>query len=781
MCTPYELSEEDIKLRYITPAITSKGWAEDSIFMEQKVKFTDGKISLEGNRAHREEPKYADYVLYANKATPIAIIEAKKSSYDVSYGLQQAMEYAAMLDVKFAYSSNGKGFAEHDFLTGKERTFGMDCFPSCEELISRYKSEVTNGKGFNQQEEAVFNQPLYSGQNTYPPRYYQLNAINRAVNAVAKGQNRVLLVMATGTGKTYIAFQIVWRLLKSGLKKKVLYLADRNILVDQSIQQDFKPLDKVIHKIDYSKDRNYLEELGAYQVFFALYQQLIGQNDEKNYQELFPNPDYFDLVIIDECHRGSARDDSNWRTILEYFWSATHIGMTATPKETRYQSNINYFGGPVYMYSLNDGIEDGFLAPFKVIKMITNIGDEWRPTKGQRDTNGVEIEDRIYNNNDYDYNIIIEDRHREVAMQITDYLKNTDRMAKTIVFCADEKHAERMRMALTNANADMCKKNPDYVVRITGSDEYGKGKLDYFTSVSSNYPVIVTTSKLLSTGVDCKMVKLIVLDQRINSMTEFKQIIGRGTRLRENEGKLYFIVMDFRNVTRLFADPDWDGPIETDERYSPNYRTPQPPDSDKVCEEEPDFSNYKPVVDKDGCRVEVIGKVVSLYDTNGKLLRTESITDYTKRNIVDRYATFDVFAVKWNEATNKSVFAEMLKEQGINLAALKHEQGMDDVDDFDFICHIAYNRKPLTRRERAEQVKKRDVFSKYGEKARAVLEALLDKYMNVGVSELENLSVLSNDPFRQFGSPSKIAEYFGDKEGYLNAVKELEQMIYMIA
>ena len=485
MNTPHVLSEEDIKLRHITPAITSKGWQEDSIFMERRVKFTDGKINLKGNLEYREKPKYADYVLYANKATPIAIIEAKKSSHDVLYGLQQAMEYAVRLDVKFAYSSNGKGFAEHDFLTGKERTFGMDCFPSC--------------------------------------------------------------------------------------------------------------------------------------------------------------------------------------------------------------------------------------------------------------------------------------------------------MAKTIVFCADEKHAERMRMALTNANADMCKKNPDYVVRITGSDEYGKGKLDYFTSVSSNYPVIVTTSKLLSTGVDCKMVKLIVLDQRINSMTEFKQIIGRGTRLREKEGKLYFIVMDFRNVTRLFADPDWDGPIETVDGYYPIYRNPQPLDSEKVSEEDVDFSNYKPIVDKEGCKVKVTGKVVSLYDTNGKLLRTESITDYTKRNIVDRYATFDVFAVKWNEVTNKSVFAEMLKKQGINLATLKHEQGMDGVDDFDFICHIAYNRKPLTRRERAEQVKKRDVFSKYGEKARAVLEALLDKYMNVGVSELENLSVLSNDPFRQFGSPSRIVAYFGDKAGYLNAVKELEQMIYEIA
>lgn len=495
----HELTEEDIKFRYINDAITNKGWTKDSIFMEQQVKFTDGKINLHGNFVHREKPKFADYVLYVNKATPIAVVEAKDANHSVSHGLQQAMEYAKMLDAKFAFSSNGEGFAEHDFLTGKERTFGMDEFPTRDELIERYKREANDGNGLNGQEEAIINQPFCTGQNIFPPRYYQLNAVNRTVNAIAKGQSRVLLVMATGTGKTYTAFQIVWRLLKSGLKKKVLYLADRNILVDQSIQQDFKPLEKVIHKIDYSKDKNHLEELGSYQVFFALYQQLIGQNEAKNYQELFPNPNYFDLVIIDECHRGSAKDDSNWRTILEYFSPATHIGMTATPKETRYQSSIGYFGEPVYTYSLKNGIEDGFLAPFKVINITTNIGDEWRPVKGQKDIYGNEIEDRIYNNSDYDYNIVIEDRHREVAQEITNYLKSTDRMAKTIVFCADETHAERMRIALTNANADMCKKNPDYVVRITGSDEYGKGKLDYFISVSSKYPVIATTSKLLST------------------------------------------------------------------------------------------------------------------------------------------------------------------------------------------------------------------------------------------------------------------------------------------
>ena len=781
-----DLTEEDVKFRYINEAITSKGWSKDSIFMEQKVKFTDGKISLHGNLVHREKPKFADYVLYVNKATPIAIVEAKDANHSVSHGLQQAMNYAQMLDVKFAYSSNGEGFAEHDFLTGKERTFAMDEFPTKEELIERYKNEANDGNGLKEQELSVIEQPFCTGQNIFPPRYYQRNAVNRTVGAIAKGQNRVLLVMATGTGKTYTAFQIVWRLLKSGLKKKVLYLADRNILVDQSIQQDFNPLKKITHKIDYSKDKNHLEELSSYQVFFALYQQLIGQNDAKNYQELFPNPDYFDLVIVDECHRGSAKDDSNWRNILDYFSSATHIGMTATPKETKYQSSIGYFGEPVYTYSLKNGIEDGFLAPFKVINITTNIGDEWRPTKGQKDIYGNEIEDRIYNNSDYDYNIVIEDRTREVAQEITNYLRSTDRMAKTIVFCADETHAERMRMALTNANADMCKKNPDYVVRITGSDEYGKSKLDYFISVAEKYPVIATTSKLLSTGVDCKMTKLIVLDQQIGSMTEFKQIIGRGTRLREKEGKTYFTVMDFRNVTRLFADPDWDGPIEIDPNYPPKEKEPTPylpPKEDEPTGvKEPDPAPQpKPIVAKDGCQVMIINKVVSVYDTDGKLLRTESITDYTKKSIIDTYATIDTFTSKWQETKKKSDIAEMLKESGIDLAALKHAENMDDVDDFDFICHIAYGKKTLTRHERAEQVKKRDIFSKYGEQARGVLEALLDKYIKEGISELESLTVLENDPFRKLGSKSNIVKFFGGKQGYLDAVKELEQYIYNIA
>lgn len=774
-----QLSEEDIKLRYITPSIVDKGWSVDNITMETKVKLTDGKINLRGNLVSRGKAKYADYVLYYNRATPIAIVEAKDANHTVAHGLQQAKEYAQMMDVPFAFSSNGMGYQEYDFLTGKERSFSMDQFPTKEELYARFISESNGGAGLSDNQMKVIDQPFCTGQDIFPPRYYQRNAVNRTVNSVAQGKKRLLLVMATGTGKTYTAFQIVYRLLKAGLVKKVLYLADRNILVDQSIQQDFKPLDKTIHKVSYQKDKG--PGNTAYEVYFALYQQLIGQGGKQQYKELF-KPEFFDMVIVDECHRGSAKDDSNWREILDYFDGAIQLGMTATPKETKYQSSITYFDEPIYTYSLKEGIEDGYLAPFKVVNITTNIGDEWRPTKGQKDINGNLIEDCIYNNTDYDYNIVIEDRIREVAHEITCYLKNTDRMAKTIVFCADEEHADRMRTALVNENSDMCRKNPDYVVRITGSDPYGQSKLDYFISVASKYPVIATTSKLLSTGVDCKMVKLIVLDQRINSMTEFKQIVGRGTRIREKDGKTHFTIMDFRNITRLFADPDWDGPIEVDESYSKQKPKPYPEyKDDPTIIHEPDPKprpNPKPIVDKDGCRVEVINKVVSVYDANGKLLRTESITDYTRKNINDTYVNLDDFINHWNAAEKKAEITDLMRESGIDLQALKIERNMENVDDFDFICHIAYGKKPLTRKERAENVKKRDVFNRYGAEARKVLEALLDKYANDGISQLENRMVLKLDPFRQMGSPANIAKLFGGNKQYFSAVKELENLIY---
>ena len=777
-----QMSEEDIKLQYITPAITAK-WDINKITMETNI--TDGRINLKGNFVTREKPKRADYVLYLNSNNPIAIVEAKDNKHSISHGLQQAMAYASMLDIPFAYSSNGDGFFEHDFLTGKERELGLDEFPTEEELYCRYKNGANNGEGLSENQEKMIQQPYYSSQKTYPPRYYQRIAINRTVDAISRGKDRLLLVMATGTGKTYTAFQIVYRLLKSGMKSKILYLADRNNLVDQSIQQDFAPLEKVIHKVNFSKDDP--STITSYQVYFSLYQQLAGGNDDQEedinntilkLKQLF-RPDFFDLIIVDECHRGSAKKESNWRKILEYFASATQIGMTATPKETKYISNIDYFGEPIYTYSLKEGIEDGFLAPFKVINVMTDIGEGWRPRKGQCDIYGNEIEDRIYTNSDYDYNIIIEDRIQQVAAEITNYLKSTDRMAKTIVFCATEDAAERMRVALVNQNSDMVQKNPDYVVRITGSDTYGKSKLDYFISVREKYPVIATTSKLLSTGSDCKMTKLIVLDEMIGSMTEFKQIIGRGTRLREKEGKTHFVVMDFRNVSRLFADPDWDGPIEMDEDFNPksgsgkNTKPPVGSGPDPVEPKQP-----KPIVNRDGCQVKIVYKTVSVYDANGKLLRQESIIDYTKENILGAYASLENFIRKWSAEEKKEKIRRLLREQGIDLETLKEDQGMSDVDDFDFICHVAFDKKPLTRKERAENVKKRDFLNKYSGAAREVLEALLDKYMNTGIYEIEKAEILKLDPFMRMGKPQKIASYFGGKDGYLKAVKELENAIY---
>ena len=769
-----QMSEEDIKLYFITPAI-QKGW-KDHITMETKI--TDGRINIRGNIVARSKPKYADYMLYLNDGKPIAVVEAKDNNHSVSHGLQQAMTYAKMMDLPFAYSSNGDAFYEHDFLTGKEREIALDQFPTQEELVARYFSELNSGEGISEKEKKIVSQPYYSSQNTYPPRYYQRNAVNRTVEAIARGQQRLLLVMATGTGKTYTAFQIVYRLLGADLKKRILYLADRNILVDQSILQDFAPLEKTIYKVDFS-DKECLRKIASHEVNFALYHQMVGQNDEEHFRQI-PS-EYFDLIIVDECHRGSAKEDSNWRKVLEYFSSATQIGMTATPKESEKVSNIDYFGDPVYTYSLKQGIEDGFLAPFKVINITTNIGDGWRPYQGQLDIYGNEIEDRIYNNSDYDYNIILQDRTNEVAKEITDYLKSTDRMQKTIVFCASEDHAERMRIALINHNSDMVKENSDYCVRITGSDVYGKSKLDYFISVSSPYPVIATTSELLSTGADCKMTKLIVLDKTIESMTTFKQIIGRGTRIREKDGKTHFIVMDFRNVTRLFTDPDWDGPIEQDEGFRHSGASEPKRGIANIVREEPEtYQVDTPVVDKNGCKVKIINKTVSVYDINGKLLRQEDIIDYTRTNIKGEYASLSDFILKWKASDKKKLIEESFLAMGIDLKALKVDQGMDDVDDFDFICHLAYGKKPLTRKERANNVKKKDFFSKYSADAQAVLNILLDKYMNQGITEVEDIKVLSLADFANFGKPSRIVKLFGGKIQYEAAIRELEENIYEV-
>lgn len=841
-----EMSEEDIKHEYITTALESK-WDAKKISMETELwkavkkrnqnlhiacsplnDFTDGKVRIKGNIPSRDKGKRCDYILWYNKGTPLAIVEAKDNNHSSSYGLQQAIEYGVALQVPFVYTSNGSSFFEHDFTTGLEKEIPLSEFPTAEELMARWRGvdaekiiEVEsrslyaiNGESKIYDvpltfEEKLMNTPFYSGADCYPPRYYQRNAVNRTLEAIAKHQSRILIAMATGTGKTYTAFQIVWRLLDSGAKKKVLYLADRNNLVDQSIQQDFKPLEKVIHKINFQKEDK--SKISAYQVYFALYQQLDGakrksedeeetdeeiENEISKYKEYFA-PEFFDLIIVDECHRGSAKAESRWRKILDYFNSATQIGMTATPKETKYVSNIYYFGEPVYSYSLKQGIEDGFLAPFKVINVHTNIDDGWRPKKGQKDIYGNEIEDREYNLNDYDYNIVIQDRIEQVAQEITKYLKETDRMSKTIVFCPTEDAAERMRIALNNLNSDMVLKDKQgnvkeqYVVRITGSDSYGKSKLDYFISVREQYPVIATTSKLLSTGSDCKMVKLIVIDELINSMTEFKQIIGRGTRLRYKEGKTHFTIMDFRRVSRLFADPEWDGEVEQDEDFEKTADTEKGitknPDNENGNDDSENGDDTVPtrktvqIVGKGSIDVDVLQRLVSVYDTDGKLLRQISIEDYTKESILGTYQTLENFIQTWNEEQKKEVIRNMLKEKGIDLELVKQEQNMSDVDDFDFICHIAFNQKPLTRRERAENVKKRDVFGKYGEAAKEVINALLDKYAELGIYDIESTEILKQNPFTKYGKPSRIAALFGGSDKYRAALREIEHELYRVA
>ena len=823
-----DMTEEDIKLQYITPALTSK-WDIKKITMETSPlnNFTDGKVRINGNIPSRDKGKRCDYVLWYNKGTPLAIVEAKDNNHSSSFGMQQAISYGIMMNVPFVYTSNGDSFFEHDFTTGLEKEFPLSEFPTAEELFNRWKNvdaekivEVENRMQYaidgNTKiydvplcfEEKLMNTPFYSGADCYPPRYYQRNAVNRTLEAIAKQQTRILIAMATGTGKTYTAFQLVWRLIESGTKKKVLYLADRNNLVDQSIQQDFKPLEKVIHKINFQKEDK--SKISAYQVYFALYQQLdsakhkgeeVEETEEEieaevsKYKEYFDS-DFFDLIIVDECHRGSAKADSRWRKILDYFTGATQIGMTATPKETKYVSNIDYFGEPVYQYSLKQGIEDGFLAPFKVINVHTNIDDGWRPKKGQKDIHGNEIEDREYNLADYDYNIIIQDRIDEVANEITKYLKETDRMSKTIVFCPTEDAADRMRIALNNLNTDMVLRDnqgnvkEQYVVRITGSDKYGKDKLDYFISVGEKYPVIATTSKLLSTGSDCKMVKLIVIDELINSMTEFKQIIGRGTRLRYSEGKTHFTIMDFRRVSRLFADPDWDGEIEQDDEFGKPTGGDDGGNTDNGGNKpgngnggdgpggDPISPKVVQIVGTGDVNIKVLQRLVSIYDTDGKLLKQESIEDYTKESIIGTYQTLDNFIQTWNEEQKKEVIRNMLKDKGIDLELIKQDQNMTDVDDFDFICHIAFNQKPLTRRERVNNVKKRDIFGKYGEAAKEVINALLDKYAELGIYDIESTEILKQNPFTKYGKPARIAALFGGNDKYRQAIRELEAEIY---
>ncbi|MDR1854556.1 MAG: DEAD/DEAH box helicase family protein [Azoarcus sp.] len=776
------LTEEDVKLRFITPAIAAKWDSHSQIRMEYS--FTDGRIIVRGNaKPVRGKRKKADYVLYYRRNIPLAIVEAKDDSHSLGAGMQQGLEYADILDIPFVYSSNGDGFLEHDRRTGVEREIALDEFPSPDELWSRYK----RNEAITPEQEKLITEPYYFQPGDKTPRYYQRVAINRTIAAVARGQNRILLVMATGTGKTYTAFQIIHRLWKSGQRRKILYLADRNILIDQTMQQDFKPFDKIMTKIGAKK----LDS--SYEIYMSLYHQLAGEEGDEPFRQF--SPDFFDLIIVDECHRGSARDESRWRRILDYFGAATHVGLTATPKETREVSNIDYFGEPVYTYSLKQGIDDGFLAPYKVIRVgLDKDLEGWRPEAGQTDVEGEEIEDREYNVKDYDRTLVIDERTQVVAKRVSDFLKSTNRFDKTIVFCVDIDHAERMRQALVNENSDLVAENYKYVMRITGDNAEGKAQLDYFIDLDSRYPTIVTTSKLMTTGVDCKTCKLIVLDNNINSMTEFKQIIGRGTRLNPERGKEFFTIMDFREASRLFADPDFDGdPISVlDEK--PDDEPPPPEDEAATAtdgegfgvgegddfDDDGDELSPRRKVRVRGVEVKILNERVQYYDKDGKLI-TESLTDYTKKNILGEYSTLNDFLQAWRASERKQAIVDELRERGVLLDALQEAAGGRDIDDFDLICHVAFDKKPLTKKERAEGVRKRDYLSRYEGVAREVLSALLDKYASDGITDIDDTKVLLIAPFKTIGGLPKIFRAFGGKENYRRAVHELENEIYLLA
>lgn len=767
-----DLTEEDIKLRFITPSLQKSEWDIQSQ-IRCEYYYTDGKINVRENIASRGKGKKVDYLLSYRSNMPIAIVEAKDNKVTVSHGIQQAIGYAVDLDIPFAYSSNGSGFYEHDRITGKEREIKLDEFPTPEELWNRYKVE----KKLTEEETKIITQPYYYMSAFKTPRYYQRIAINKTVEAIAKGQKRILLVMATGTGKTFTAFQIIHRLYSSGAKKKILYLADRNILIDQTMQNDFKPFQKVMTKIENRKMDS------SYEIYMSLYHQL-RSNEQEVYKQF--KPDFFDLIIVDECHRSSARDDSNWHEILNYFSSATQIGMTATPKETNDISNIAYFGEPIYTYSLKDGIEDGFLAPYKVVKVgLDKDLEGYRPEKGKLDEDGYEVEDKEYTVHDFDRKIVIDERTKVVAKRITEYLKATDRYARTIVFCVDTEHALRMRDALANENSDMMKVNPSYVVRITSNDDYGKTKLDDFIDSNTTYPVIATTSKLLSTGVDTKTVKLIVLDEEIQSMTEFKQIIGRGTRLLPNKGKEFFTIMDFRNNSEKFADPTFNGPAESiinvDGGDLDDVKSPKEYGIDSIKPELPingavDQEGFKKIYIK-GVDVSILNETVKYYDADGKLI-TESIMEYSKKNLKRLYENHNGFEQEWFRADSKKEFLEHLMSEGVMVDAVFDKVNDNNIDIFDILSNMAYDEEALTKEDRIEKVKESSLSNEYNEKQRNVIDELLNVYKIKNITELENIKLLEIKNFNKFGGLVPIINLFGGKDKYLGMVSKVEKLLY---
>ncbi len=815
MYSKKDLTERDICTKFITPALERSGW-DIQLQVLEEFAFTHGRIYVKGKLTARGEQKRADYILFYKPGIPVAIIEAKDNHHSVGAGMQQGLKYAQILDVPCVFSSNGDGFLFHDRTVAEgdiEREITLEEFPSPEQLWMRYK--VFKGLETTE-EDRIAAQEYFTDGSGRTPRYYQQIAINRSVEAIAKGQNRILLVMATGTGKTYTAFQIIFRLWKARVKKRILFLADRTALVDQTRRGDFRHfrdkmtiIKKKVIEVDgdeqlvSNRKRGIDSSDKAYEVFLGLYQGLTDTDGIEDAYKDFSR-DFFDLIVVDECHRGSASDDSSWRRILDYFSSATHIGMTATPKETADVSNAEYFGDPIYTYSLRQGIDDGFLAPYRVVRIGLDVDmNGWRPPKGFKDKFGNVVDDRIYNRKDFDRNLVLEERRKVVAKKISEFLRGTNRMDKTIVFCVDIEHAEGMRQALINENSDLASQNAKYVMRITGDNQEGKNELDNFISPEEKYPVITTTSKLMSTGVDAQTCKVIVLDNNIQSMTEFKQIIGRGTRINEDFGKLYFTILDFRNVTDLFADPNFDGDpvrikvttegedISTVEGEEENDETPLvdgetgaeivlvPPKPYPLPRKGGIFNDATEKVFVNGVDVTVLLAREMYFDAQGKVI-TESLKDYTRSKVRSRYTSLDSFLTSWNKADRKEAIVKELEDQGVLVDALQSAVNKE-LDLFDLICHTAFDAPPLTRKERANNVKKRNYFAKYGEKARKVLETLLDKYADVGLENLESMDVLKVNPFDAFGTPMEIVKSFGGKDQYLQAIRELEQQIYQSA
>lgn len=812
------LSERDICSKFITPALERAGW-DRMLQMREEFALTKGRITVRGKLVARGAPRRADYVLEYKPNIPLAVIEAKDNKHSVGDGMQQALAYADMLDVPFAFTSNGDGFVFHDrsgLAEQVETNLTLDEFPSPEWLWQRYR----HARGLTEQADQVVLQDYYQDNSGKAPRYYQARAINNTIEAIASGRDRILLVMATGTGKTFTAFQIIWRLWQAGRAKRVLFLADRNVLVDQTMVNDFRPFGPAMAKLSTRSktiERNDGRETEltlaldrqrridtSYEIYLGLYQALTGPEERQKLFREFSHG-FFDLIVIDECHRGSAAEDSAWREILEYFSGATQIGLTATPRETKYVSNIDYFGDPIYSYSLKQGIRDGFLAPYKVVKVhIDRDVEGYRPTAGQLDRAGAQVEDRVYNARDFDRNLVLDDRTQQVAKKITAFLQESgERMQKTIVFCIDQEHAARMRQALINENADLVARNARYVMRITGGDPDGLEQLDNFIDPESSTPVLVTTSRLLSTGVDVQSCRLIVLDREVGSMTEFKQIVGRGTRVHPDTGKYYFTIIDFRGATNHFADPDFDGePVQI---HEPGDSDPVAPSDESetagVGEEPDDYGGAgDPGADEilvdpahpgeapgggknrdkiyvDGVGAEIVAERVQYLDTNGQLV-TESLRDFTRQALRKQFASLDDFLRRWKATERKQAVVDELAEQGLPLEAITEELGRRDLDPFDLVCHVAFDAKPLTRRERADNVRKRDVFNRYGEQARAVLEALLTKYADEGVLNLDDTQVLKIPPLSQLGTPMQLVRAFGGKQGFEQAVHEMQDALY---